>query len=55
MIDFSQKNLQPMIELGKKDGAKALQMGEGRMFELLEQYVNQSDVYKAQNTFNSFL
>jgi len=31
-INFEQSNVQPMIDLGKKDGQSAIKLGEGTMF-----------------------
>ena len=38
MINFNPSNTKPMIELGKKDAAKILTLGEGFMFGMLENY-----------------
>lgn len=40
MLNFNPSNTKPMIELGKKDAANAIVMGEGKGFELLETYMS---------------
>ena len=55
MIDFNPKNTQPMIDLGKKDAANTMELGEGMMFDLLENYVNRTLEYKAATPFYQFV
>lgn len=55
MINFNPSNTQPMIELGKKDAANAIKLGEGRAFELLETYMDFEDHVKANLTFNEYV
>jgi hypothetical protein len=44
-----------MIELGKKDGQTAIQLGEGTMFKILDEYMSRPKEFKAKTTFHSFL
>jgi len=42
LINFNPTTIKPMIELGKKDAATAMAMGEGVSFELFEKYMSLS-------------
>ena len=40
MINFNPSNTKPMLELGKKDAANAIALGEGVSFDIFEEYMN---------------
>ena len=54
MINFSNSVTKPMLELGKKDGANAIAMGEGVSFELFEKYMSLSEVEKEKVSLNEY-
>ncbi|CDW71375.1 patatin-like phospholipase family protein [Stylonychia lemnae] len=54
MINFNPSNTVPMIELGKKDAANAIKLGEGKGFELFEQYMKLSPQEQDQLSINEY-
>ncbi len=55
MIDFNPSNTKPMIELGKKDAAKIVSLGDGFMFNQLEAYFNLDESERESLSFPSFV
>ena len=54
MLDFNQNVIGPMIEQGKNDGANAINLGEGTMFNLLKEYVELPQHLKKELDFQTF-
>jgi len=54
MINFNPSNTKPMIELGKKDAASAIAMGEGVSFKHFEKYMSLSEVEKEKVSLNEY-
>ena len=55
MIDFNPSNTKPMIELGKKDAAKILGLGEGFMFSMLDAYFELDQETRDRLSFQHFM
>jgi len=52
MLNFNPSNTKPMIELGEKDAASAINLGSGKSFDLLETYMGLHEKVRESMSFN---